>query len=196
LKTKLTDHSLDEIARIILSVPLMALVIPLWCLNILTEGLKWRVLTEYICKMSIKESIISVLQGFAIGILTPFRIGEWPGRVLHFNTHRKAGITLAIIGSIFQNLVIAFTGGLLLIFLLQEQSVFKFNIYYLLLVITVLISIAGMVYILKRKKGKIYFQSIQDVLNNYPMRWYFKVLGITYMRFFIFSAQLAIFCYV
>jgi len=81
----------------------------LWCcillmpLNILLEAKKWHLLAGYAQPLSYRQALASYFAGSAFSIVTPNRIGEYPGRLLYLNrknTLRLIGV--ALLGAIAQ----------------------------------------------------------------------------------------------
>lgn len=81
----------------------------LWCcillmpLNIALEAKKWHLLAGYAQPLTYRQALASYFAGSAFSIVTPNRIGEYPGRLLYLNrknTLRLIGV--AILGAIAQ----------------------------------------------------------------------------------------------
>lgn len=97
---------------------LVALLMPV---NWGIESIKWKLLIEYIEKISFSQAFKSVLTGITMSIYTPNRIGEFFGRAF---TLKKAdplkGALLTITGSISQLLVTLLTGFIAVAFYLPQ----------------------------------------------------------------------------
>jgi len=80
-------------------------------LNLLTEALKWKMMTRKIENISIITALKSVLAGAATGFITPNRIGDILGKISMLKPeNRNTAPGLAITGSITQNLAIILPG--------------------------------------------------------------------------------------
>jgi len=89
----------------------LAGVLVLLPFNWVLESLKWKCLVSHVQKINIKEAIESVLAGISTGFFTPNRVGELVGRVTFLHAeNRKAGVTLSIVNSLTQNLIMALCG--------------------------------------------------------------------------------------
>ena len=73
--------------------------------NILMESSKWQLLVRLNHPISLRRAVRDVLSGWALGIFTPQRVGEYAGRLLSFPKEgRKKGLYFVFIGSIAQNM--------------------------------------------------------------------------------------------
>ena len=89
----------------------LAAVLVLLPVNWLLEAIKWRMLTANVQKITLGFSIKAVLVGISTGFFTPNRIGELVGRVMYLNVeNRKAGVTMSVVNSLTQNLVLVLCG--------------------------------------------------------------------------------------
>lgn len=92
--------------------------------NWLIEVFKWKKLTEPISQLTWQQASESVLAGLTLGIITPSRIGEYGGRLLHSNSDNRADFLFAnLLGSIAQNIPNFLLGSL--------ASLVFFNSFYL-----------------------------------------------------------------
>ena len=74
--------------------------------NWMLEALKWQKLTKAFQMLSYRDALASVLSGVSLGVLTPARIGEYGGRMLHLHPdHKLASVGATFIGSIAQNTI-------------------------------------------------------------------------------------------
>jgi hypothetical protein len=74
--------------------------------NWMLEALKWQILTKAFHPLSYRDALSSVLSGVSLGVLTPARIGEYGGRMLHLHPdHKLASIGATFTGSIAQNTI-------------------------------------------------------------------------------------------
>lgn len=79
--------------------------------NWFVEAVKWRCLTANLQRLSVLQSVRSVLAGLAYSMLTPNRIGDFAGRIMSFKPeNRTNGAMSAFVGSYAQMLAIATFG--------------------------------------------------------------------------------------
>ncbi len=91
--------------------------IALMLVNIALETGKWQILAGSAEALTFRQSLTSYLAGIAISIVTPNRLGEYPGRILYLkrkNTFRL--ISVSILGSFAQLLTIFIYGTAALIY--------------------------------------------------------------------------------
>jgi len=89
----------------------------LMILNWFIETAKWKLLLKYISPAGWLVCFRSVMSGVTVSILTPNRIGEFAGRVLHLDKGIRVKAAIAsIIGSMNQLLITVLAGGIGLIF--------------------------------------------------------------------------------
>lgn len=89
----------------------LCLAIGLIPFNLAFETLKWLQFTRSFCKISFREAYRAVLAGFALGIVTPNRVGEYGGRLLLIPAEYRwqAGVAM-LLGSYCQWIVLFFGG--------------------------------------------------------------------------------------
>lgn len=80
--------------------PVALLLMPL---NWFLEALKWRVIISPVVQISINKSIRGILMGLSLGIFTPNRWGELPGRLWVIPSEKSVqALLLSGLGSVFQ----------------------------------------------------------------------------------------------
>ena len=91
---------------------LLIIVLILMGFNWFLETAKWKLLLEYISPTGWLRCLRSVLSGVTVSILTPNRIGEFAGRVLHLEKGVRVKAAIAsVIGSMNQLLITILAGG-------------------------------------------------------------------------------------
>ena len=81
-------------------------------LNIGLESLKWRQLVRHAQALSFGKALASVLSGITFSLITPNRIGEYPGRLLFLKQQNAPRlISVSVLGA-FAQLIALFTFGL------------------------------------------------------------------------------------
>lgn len=99
--TIFTALNYTEVALLIL------LQLMLMSINMLMEALKWKIMIAPTQKISICQSIESVLVAFSLGGITPARAGEHVGRLLHIlKGKRSLAVAYSMISSIMQTIII------------------------------------------------------------------------------------------
>lgn len=72
--------------RVYIWLVLALLLVPI---NILLEAAKWRTLTAEIEKINLMEAVKQVCYGQLTAFVTPYRIGDYPGRILRMDDKTK-----------------------------------------------------------------------------------------------------------
>lgn len=167
-------------------------------LNWLIEAYKWRLLTSTYKNISIKESLKSIMIGLAIGLWTPNRLGEIPGRALIFEKkYRYNAIGSATIGSAAQFFVTLFAGivGLLLFNNIVNREI-KINLPIILVFSLAIISVA-MFFIFFNKISAFairksilpkFFEKI-NTSKKLKNKGLISVISLSFLRYIIFSFQ-------
>lgn len=91
----------------------LVLVLLLAPCNWMVESVKWQLLNKRIYPISLWRSFCSILTGIAFAMITPGKVGEFAGRMLHFPNDYKVKAT---IGTFLSNIIQSFAttfGGLL-----------------------------------------------------------------------------------
>lgn len=90
---------------------LLAGVMLLMFVNWFLEISKWKLLVSRYENISFKESVVCVLSGVTLGIITPNQLGDFAGRVIHLKTLNKIkGSLVTVIGHTAQVLMTAIFG--------------------------------------------------------------------------------------
>ncbi len=188
------------------------LVLILMFMNWGVETMKWKYLIRKIEKVSFFKAYEAVLCGVAVSSFTPNRIGDYFGRVFILEkANRIEGILITLIGSIAQFFVMTFTGTIALAIIviqfredlmsylaITEQGfyliyaglgilatlIFTFLI---LLFLNVSVITDFTAYLLKERFAKL--KSYLKVFKFYTSVEIFKVLGLSFIRYVIFSLQ-------
>jgi len=162
-------------------------------LNWLLEIYKWKILASVEKRISFFEAFQQSLASLTASIITPNRIGEYGTKALYFEKKsRKKIVLLNFIGNISQLAITIALGVIGIVFLLVNFT-FKiphFNFIKLLLLCCLIV----LVIVFKNKLGitktiKHYFNKTTIYLKQIPKSIYFKVLGLSALRYFIFSHQ-------
>src|SRR5690606_23666687 len=165
-------------------------------LNIGTEILKWKILVSSAQPTSLRQAVKSYFAGIAISLITPNRIGEYPGRILFLkrkNTLRL--VSVSVLGAFAQFIALFFTGMAGLIY---------YNIHFpgswqkLILVFCVLMLLfSGFIFfrfeIIARKMERFKklrrFQTYSYLMRRFTLREQFFILGLSLFRLCILALQ-------
>ena len=164
--------------------------------NTSLEGYKWHLLTRSVEPLPYWRTFSSYLAGVAFSIITPNRIGEYPGRILYLgrsNTFRY--INVAILGSIAQLSAVYLFGlaGLIYYNILFPALAAKFALG-LCAVVNVFLFLLywrfeSILPSFERYKWLRRFIVYSKLLNRITTRELIRVLFISFLRFVIFTAQ-------
>lgn len=167
--------------------------------NWLLEAVKWQRLTANVQSLSLLTSIKAVLAGISTGFFTPNRVGELVGRVMFLNEdNRKAGVTLSLVNSLTQNLIMALCGlPACLLFFTQTVGVVETNVTHYLLLIVVFLVLFGLFYfalpwISGRFKSNRFAHIIQpftNCLTGYSFLQLTSIMLISLVRYLVFCVQ-------
>ncbi|MDD3078820.1 MAG: lysylphosphatidylglycerol synthase domain-containing protein [Paludibacter sp.] len=176
--------------------PWLLLVFGLLPANILTESIKWKQLISGTEKLSIGQSLKSVLAGFSSGFFTPNRSGEFAGRILFLKDgHRKAGIVYSFINSLTQNFVMALVGipATVLLFSVKANNTQVLLPKYLIcvgfLAVLMIVFYFSFPAIARNKKLNNRFSFLQDI-GTYNISKLLQILAISLFRYLIFTTQM------
>jgi hypothetical protein len=174
-------------------------VLTLIPLNWYLEALKWKMLTSGVQKITLTESIKAVLAGISTGFFTPNRIGELVGRVAFLDSgNRKSGVTLSIVNSLTQNIVMAMCGiPACILFFAITNGILKPDLIQFLLILPISILIFGLIYFslprwsrqLKKSRLTEKIKSFTNCLSSYNRKDLLQIMGISLFRYIVFSSQ-------
>jgi hypothetical protein len=175
---------------------LLYLTIILMPLNLALEAKKWQLLAKSAQPIAYRQALTSLLAGIAFSIITPNRIGEYPGRLLYLkrkNTLRLIGV--AVLGAVAQMLTLFLYG---LVGLVYYNIAFPGTIQTIVLaacaVCTVII---GLVYwrfdtwmpLIERVKWLRKYNVYGKLLKRFTTKQQLTILLISLFRFAIYTAQ-------
>ena len=174
----------------------LVLCISLMFVNILIESSKWYLLSNSVEPISYKRALSSYLAGMAFSLVTPNRIGDYPGRILYYgkdNTYRF--VNVSILGVMSQ---------LSAIFLFGLAGLIYYNIAFPAVIAKVALGLclAGNVFIVvvywRFEAWLPFFEKIKwlkrfvlygRLLNRITVRKQIIILAVSVLRFGVFTAQ-------
>jgi hypothetical protein len=167
--------------------------------NWLIESVKWKMMTIHIQKITLKYSIKAVLAGLSTGFFTPNRVGEMVGRIMFLNPeNRKPGVTLSLMNSMTQNIIMTFCGiPACIIFFSVTSGKMTFNLnLYLLIMGVVLIGLCLLYFflptlskVLKQSRFALKIKEFTDCLAAFSFSELIQIMGVSMFRYVIFCIQ-------
>jgi hypothetical protein len=161
--------------------------------------MKWKRLVFHVQKINTKDAIKSVLAGISTGFFTPNRVGELVGRVTFLHAdNRKAGVTLGIVNSLTQNLIMALCGlPACVYFFRMNLAGIQFNKVLYLVGLILGLLIVGLVYAnisrlsarLERSRYSGRVRAFTACLTAYSCTDLALVMLVSLGRYLIFSTQ-------
>ncbi len=174
-------------------------IVVLLPLNWLLEAVKWQRLTANVQSLSLFTSIKAVLAGISTGFFTPNRVGELVGRVMFLSEdNRKSGVTLSLVNSLTQNLIMALCGApACLLFFTQTNGTVEANITHYLLFVVGFLVLFGLFYfalprLSRHFKSNRFAQIIlpfTDCLAGYSFWQLAAIILISLVRYLVFCVQ-------
>lgn len=177
----------------------IALLIFLLPLNWLLETAKWKLLLRKIEPVSWLHALRSVMTGVTVSFLTPNRVGEFAGRVMHLRSgYRIKAAIASVIGSMNQLLITVVAGGTGLLFSLHEFIDGNEPLRYVMLAL-IFVAIISLLFsyfrirVLSTLSENFYFlrklslyTRIFEIYTSAELR---KITMMSAMRYFVFTFQ-------
>lgn len=164
--------------------------------NLSLEVRKWHILAGTAAPISYWKALTSFLAGLAFSIVTPNRLGEYPGRILYLkrkNTFRL--ISVAVLGVFAQLLALMIFGIIALIYYnIAFPGIWEKVVLGLTIIITIGI---GVVYhkfenwlpLINRYEWARKFNIYTQLINRFSTKQQLTILCISLLRFAVFTAQ-------
>ncbi len=174
----------------------LAFCIALMPVNMLLEAYKWQVLASSAQPLTFKEAMTSYIAGIAFSIVTPNRIGEYPGRILYLkrkNTLRLASVS--VLGAVAQMLTLFIYGVLGLAYYYAK---FGTDIAFTVLILCVAATaVVGIIYwrydlwlpLIERIKWLRRYNVYGKMLRQFTVKEQLTILFISILRYAIYTAQ-------
>jgi hypothetical protein len=172
------------------------LCIGLMFVNTSLESYKWYLLSNYVEPVPYPKALTSYLAGVAFSIITPNRIGEYPGRILYLgrsNTFRY--INVSVLGVVSQLWSVYLFGFIGLIYYNLAYPIYLAKAGLLFcIIVNVFIAIVywrfeAWLPAMSRNRWLKRFAVYGKLLNGVTTRKQIKILSISILRFAIFTAQ-------
>lgn len=181
---------------------MLLLAIGLMLANWGLETYKWRGLILKIENIGFLQAFKAVLSGVTVSVFTPNRIGEYAGRVVYINEgDRIKAALITVISSVSQLIITLLVGAFCLLFYFESYQLdvvgnlsiyIGVQLYVVFFVLTILtfINTSFLSIILSRIKFlNDRFKKYIEVFSYYSQGDLIKVLGISLLRFLVFSVQ-------
>ena len=208
---KMQPH-LDESLELIKEAPFGADAWKFWTvisfvfLNWGFEARKWQILVKPLQNMSFFTAFKSVLTGVTLSINTPYRIGEYGGRILYIKKgSRIKAVSLSIAGSISQLIITLLMGciGLSFFILFQlpdHSSIIGLSYFWLktLLIISTLATIfvilfffrlAWLIKLIEKIPAIARYTAYINVLEDFTPKLLLRLLSLSFFRYLVFVFQ-------
>lgn len=165
-------------------------------LNLAIEIYKWKLLVASAQPISFGVAVRSFLAGLSLSLLTPNRIGEYPGRILFLqqkNTPRLISVTLLGMYSQLLSLLIFGIVGLMFYY-----SIYPGYWQKVVLIIALMVSLLAVIVFLNFEKWSRYierisflkkFKTYSRMLKRFSTRQQLVILGLSLLRFVVYASQ-------
>ena len=170
-------------------------------INWFIEAYKFILLINHIQKISFKKAIKSTAISIVLGLFTPNRLGEIPGKtVLLEKQNRIKGTIAASLGSFAQftvTLVMGFIGSTIIVFFIKNSNlnnIFSNKLFFILIFIAIAFlfiyfNTSKIVKILIKLKISDKIISKLNILSSYKKEKLLIILSLSFFRYFIFTLQ-------
>jgi hypothetical protein len=174
----------------------LLLCLVLMPVNLALESLKWRLLVNSATVVSYAKAFKSVLAGISLSVITPNRIGEYPGRLMYLrekNTFRL--VSVSVLGVVAQMLTMFLFGlGGLIFYNIRFGGWLTAIILVACFVLTVAIAALYWKFekwapFIERIKWLRRFHVYGQLLKRFSTKQQLTILGISLLRFSIYTAQ-------
>ena len=157
------------------------------------EILKWRILVSTIKKISFFEALEQSLGGLTASLITPNRIGDYGAKAIYFEKqYRKRIVFLNLMGNVSQMTITTILGiiGVVIFYSTYDLDLNYQKILRIFIIIVIVVSFS--IFGLQRSRLKIKGFSIErliEFIKNLPQRIHISNLGLSFIRYLIFSFQ-------
>lgn len=169
------------------------------------EARKWQIQLKPLEKINFLTAFKSVLAGCSITMLTPYRVGEYGGRILFVKEqNRLDAIPLTILGSVSQlfiTILMGIAGLFYLKFIQHNEQIFSFlpsysvnillalSIMAAVLLLLVYLRVSLLVKLLSSVPSLSKFVSHILLLNTFSRKQLLRILFLSFLRYSVFILQ-------
>lgn len=176
--------------------PFLYLALVLMPVNVGVEAGKWQFLVRSAQHITYLQALKSVLGGLGVAVLTPNRIGEYPGRILYLKHKSPLRlISVSVMGGVAQLSTLCLFGALAMFW---YQVRYGSSWTWMLLVASMATGVAIVACYFRLPRWRAspnrfrWFRRIRlyrELLLRFSLRQQLWVLGISIFRFLIYTAQ-------
>lgn len=173
----------------------LALSVALFPVNKLCEAWKWQYLVRGIEPMGIMEAQRQVYYGTIAGFVTPYKLGEYPGRALlfrHTGNHWLTATCLGMIGGYAMTMVIVVVGLPALVAWLTPDSSLLWSVG--LALVSAVLAVVALPALMRRLQRRQWegeqTRMLIDNMAALTIRDVAVLTGISLVRYIVFAAQL------
>jgi uncharacterized membrane protein YbhN (UPF0104 family) len=177
---------------------LLAAAFFLFPLNWAFETLKWKFLVSKVEHISFFKAYRGILTGVTFGIITPFSVGDYIGRILQLSDPER----IKVIGAIFlsriaQFFITLFFGGASVVYFIFKVKELPVDVLYIAILASACSLVLFLLFIYRQsvmsliKRVPFFSPAYKyfEILNSYSMKDVFKVIFYSFLRYLIFSLQ-------
>jgi hypothetical protein len=178
-------------------------------LNWVLEGMKWRLFLSGPYSLSLRQALRAIFTGLTFALFTPFRLGDYVGRILAVEPDRNGPVVVATLAaSLCQLLVLLLCGGVGLFYFASQVLTFSPRDYKYFLIsglLGTIILLLCILYIrdlvqfaLRQKVIRAYkdkLQPLAQMLDDYDVRTFAKALLLALLRYLVYLSQFVLLLY-
>lgn len=166
------------------------------------EAVKWRISVKPVQEVSFQTAFKAILSGVSVSISTPYRVGEYLGRILYMNEGNKLkAVSLTVVGSISQIMVTLLMGLVGLLFMadaLAQQHILSplwikmiaSGVCMVLVILTLFyFRLSWLVKRIDQIPAIKKFTWLINALENFNATILFSLLSLSVIRFLVFILQ-------
>lgn len=194
-------RSLNDLHRNDTFYVFLGLAIVFMPLNWILEAIKWKFMLPESISISWQSGLIQVFKGISLGIITPGRLGDYGGRLIHLEkSYHIQAIAATFAGSIAQN-IIQFLSGAVCIYLFMDQlKLWNVDFFFTWTILTTLVfSVLGVLFFYPKRimewisrlewlKKSDWVQKMQ-LSVHFSSGKLFLLLGLAFLRYLIYTGQ-------
>lgn len=151
----------------------LILAIALMPMNWILESKKWESLVNKFQPLTKGQALNSIFSGVCVAIITPARVGEYAGRLIHIEKgNRPRALAATFMGSISQNVVNVAFGSIALILLQYRYQLFPWDAVWMTVLLVFAASVGLILLLLK------YNVLIRFVASLLPEKWVTNIKAI------------------
>jgi len=175
------------------SIKTIGFLLILTSFNWFFEIIKWQVLVSFVSKISFFSSAEQSLGSLTASLFTPNRVGEYGAKIMYFPKALRKKIALMNLFSNSFQMTITVILGVIGLWLFIEKYNPDINYFKVLRFMGILIIVAFLLFFSLKKNvfaiRGFSFEKIVSYIKTLPIKIYAKGLGLSLLRYFIFSFQ-------